>query len=521
MFTANQYDRHVAARLLDFFRSEAPWQRSLWCSGLVLTLRETLEASEAVQSRILSAETLSVLAESAVVLAGRDAGIASNDQRRVLVQSLRGNLVPNGTDYAAIAQIAGDLEQTYLSNWAASVLAPQRPRPERAARAIAAHLLDVGFSPVQLHQWCTFQLNDAQGAADLRELIVRMVDLLRKGTSHYKVLVGCQSVPQSLSGVPANFLPAKQFSDWLRESGFSISGVRHNGALLFRVEARDPWAAVQKTVETVTLLESRVALGTTSRLRPLSQAWIEGINRPFPFVPERRRVEVHALHREDKLYSVEQASIVDAALELLGSLNSGAPSPAVAAGWAAIESLVTGPGDQDVVAADRLAAVVACSFPRAELTELSYRIEQQGGQLATELAACATNRDRAAVISREIKRGTTFTFPSDSDKAALSRIAEVIASPQLTLRDLQSHVTAAFRRLYRNRNLVLHGGRTEAIGLRAALRTAAPLVGAGMDRIAHAWFVKRIRPMELAAKGRIAIEMTGTIGSADIVDLLE
>jgi hypothetical protein len=41
------------------------------------------------------------------------------------------------------------------------------------------------------------------------------------------------------------------------------------------------------------------------------------------------------------------------------------------------------------------------------------------------------------------------------------------------------------RRLYRQRNLVLHWGRMNAVGLRAALRTAAPLVGAGMDRIAH------------------------------------
>src|SRR5689334_17573695 len=128
MFTANAYDRHVAARLLDFFRSEAPWQRSLWCSGLVLTLREVLEASEAVQARILSTETLGNLTETATALAGRDAGLPSNDARRVLIQALRGNLTPAGVDYATIEQIVNGLEDTYLTTWAAAVSAPDKPR---------------------------------------------------------------------------------------------------------------------------------------------------------------------------------------------------------------------------------------------------------------------------------------------------------------------------------------------------------------------------------------------------------
>lgn len=474
-----------------------------------------------MQSRILSADMLSSLAEGATTLAGRDAGFASNDQRRVLIQAVRGNLTPGSVDCATISQTAADFDEHYLRNWAAAVLLPQKPKPERTARAVAAHLLDAGFSQVHLHQWCTFQVNDAAGAANLNELILRADALMKKSLSDYKVLVGCQSVPQSLSGTPANYLSAADFSAWLRENKFNVSGVRHNGALLFRVSARDPWAAVQKTVETVTLLESRVALGTTSRLRPLDQAWIEGTKRSFPFAPEKRRVEVHALHREDKLYTVERASIVDAALELLGALNSGAPSPAVAAGWAAIESLMTGPGDQDVLAADRMAAIVACSFSRAELTEVSYRIEEQGGAIATELAGCATNRDRAAVVAREIKAGRVFAFPNGSDTAALARVTEMITTPQSLLRDVQGHVTSAFRRLYRNRNLVLHGGRTDAIGLRAALRTTAPLAGAGMDRVAHGWFVQKIRPMELAARARIAIETAGSPGAPGVVDLLE
>ena len=46
----DSYDRDVAARLLDFFRSGCPWQRRLWGVGVVLGLQEVLEASNAVQS---------------------------------------------------------------------------------------------------------------------------------------------------------------------------------------------------------------------------------------------------------------------------------------------------------------------------------------------------------------------------------------------------------------------------------------------------------------------------------------
>src|SRR5207253_4317600 len=116
----------------------------------------------------------------------------------------------------------------------------------------------------------------------------------------------------------------------------------------------------------------------------------------------RRRVEVHALHREDQLYTLGRGSIVDAAIELLGPLDSGSPGPAITGAWAAIEALLSGPGDDDVVAADRLASLVACSFARAELTALSYSVEKRGGDVADRLSRSETNRDRAALVADAI-----------------------------------------------------------------------------------------------------------------------
>jgi hypothetical protein len=56
--------------------------------------------------------------------------------------------------------------------------------------------------------------------------------------------------------------------------------------------------------------------------------------------------------------------------------------------------------------------------------------------------------------------------------------------------------------------------------LNTNFKTAAPLVGAGMDRIAHAWFVENITPMELAARAAIRLGIVGAASGLSAVDLL-
>lgn len=204
-----------------------------------------------------------------------------------------------------------------------------------------------------------------------------------------------------------------------------------------------------------------------------------------------------------------------------GPTNGTRPSSAVAGGWAAIEALLTGPGDHERVhAADRMASIVACSFARAELTSLSYQLEEQGDAIGDQLRNCASNRDRCEVLAKLIQAGNPPRFPKDSDSAALARITSLLREPWRVLRDVENHISTCFRRLYRHRNIVLHGGKTDAIGLRSCLRNAAPLVGAGLDRVAHGWFVDRIHPLELAARARVRLDALGTGSRTSALDLL-
>lgn len=94
-------------------------------------------------------------------------------------------------------------------------------------------------------------------------------------------------------------------------------------------------------------------------------------------------------------------------------------------------------------------------------------------------------RDRAKVVAQAIRTAGGLTLKASSDRAALERTHKLLRQPRKTLEDIKLHAADTFTRLYRQRNLVFHWGKIDAVALPASLRTAAPLVGAGMDRIAH------------------------------------
>jgi hypothetical protein len=67
----------------------------------------------------------------------------------------------------------------------------------------------------------------------------------------------------------------------------------------------------------------------------------------------------------------------------------------------------------------------------------------------------------------------------------------------------------------------MHGGTTNSIAFSAALRTAAPLVGAGLDRLTHYSLVDGTNPLQLASRARLNIDLIGGTDGRHLVDLLE
>lgn len=514
-----QYDSLVGVRLLDFFGTRTHWHRRLWTVGLVLTLKELLEVSGAVRSSILYQNSVEDLSKSAMALAGRDPGVGGKQQLDSLQRSLRTELRFTGMDYVVVEQLSAEIDASYLTRWAASLRTQARSAPERTARAIASYFLDRGFSQSFLHRWWSYKLRHEPNTRPLADIVDDAHTLAMTPIKEYEVLVAFSAFTKRQHGMPTAWQDASAVSDWLKARNFDVSTIRQKGGLLLRVKARDPHAAIEATREQLEGLSARVRVGSSRQFEALEDAWIDGEPKAFKLADDGRDVDVHSLDRKNHLYTNAPYSRVDAGIELLEPLASGAPATAVAAGWAAFEALLSEPGNHAVVA-DRMGAIVACSFPRAELTVLSYQAGKADAALADRLAVGATNRDRADMMATEITTQPNIKLPDYSDRAAYLRLKKLLADPHPALKDIEGYTTAAFRRLYRQRNLVLHGGITNSVALRASLRTVTPLVSAGMDRIAHAWYVNTLSPLELAARARISLDVVGAPHARKCVDLL-
>lgn len=85
---------------------------------------------------------------------------------------------------------------------------------------------------------------------------------------------------------------------------------------------------------------------------------------------------------------------------------------------------------------------------------------------------------------------------------------------------MENRLRRVFRRMYWLRNLILHWGKTDAVALRAGVRTTAPLVGEGMDRIVHAYFKNQIQPLELAAFAKVGLNKVNAADITSITGLL-
>jgi len=108
-----------------------------------------------------------------------------------------------------------------------------------------------------------------------------------------------------------------------------------------------------------------------------------------------------------------------------------------------------------------------------------------------------------------------------TDQAAVARLSKLFANPKRELQIIRDAIGESFHRLYRQRNLILHGGRLDSVALSASLRTAAKLAGAGMDRITHGHYVQDLRPLELVAKANLALAIMSREDPLACVEMLE
>lgn len=356
-------------------------------------------------------------------------------------QALTGRLRYDGLDFHTVNHIAEDLECHYLHHWAEAIRGPNPPKLERTARSIAAHLLDLGFGPNYLHRWWTYKTSHEATTYSLADIVEEAHSLARRPIQAFQVLLAFQSSPRSKAGYPPDWLTPGQLNAWLAANSFDHAGPGIKGGLIRAIEARDPDTAAEVAGEFIDNLTARASVGTGDDIDAAQHVWVAGEKGPTQLKRRLRGVRVRALYREGQIIpTAKQHAILDPAIEMLSHLERSSPSAAVAGGWGAIEALLSEPNDRGA-AAERLASLVACSFPRAELTVLSYLFQRNEPSLAMDLANCTENRDRSLLVARAIHARQHLTLPGLSDKAALSRMRKLFTAPRKTLEDLRTHIT--------------------------------------------------------------------------------
>jgi hypothetical protein len=481
---------------------------------------------------VLSGSAVAWLARDVERLAGRDRGVGERDLRVQLGQTLRSNVPCGSRHHRRLTELIEFVNRDYIEGWARSADAATPASPERCSRAIASHLLDCGYSVRFLRQWAGRLHN---GGGTLGDLFESAKELAAGTDKEFDAVIPFVSLPRytQLAMPLPNWMSTKQMRDWLSPKQFP-SGLRLHGGFHYKVKARDPFAAAEQVVGTVDRLKARSSHGRGfGRGGPeaVGFVWVrdEQETHEIRLKKEARSAFVLSLEAEGKVYDVDSPTAVDDALELAAPLNYGPPGPAVSGGWAAIEALLTTPSDADdaregrgAVAADRMAALVTASWPRGELTTLSHRhAPSTPDRLSTQLDQVSINSERARLVTDALSSGRMLTLKNPSDRASESRMRALVGSPKRTLQDVNNHMRTALRRLYRQRNILMHGGTTGSIALPTALRTAAPLIGAGLDRVTHAALVEGVGALQLAARAQLNIDLLGADDARHLVDLLE
>lgn len=526
----SKYDALLAARLKNFFHHRTPWQRALWSVGTIVGLEEVAEYSEiGPGGGSNSNEGLKYVAAAMSTQVATDEGLGSEEFRSLVGACLDGITTlgqkawPKAAEVSTVREFARRGADDYVQRWGKVIADGAHPSIELVARRVAPHLLDAGLSAEHLNEWLRAK-PDGQQRPSTNDLFAEAQAMVEGREVKFEVCVPLSSAPLNHLDRDQGWTDAPETVAWLAENGMPSTSERIAGSLIHRCEARDPWSAVREAHEIVTRSAARVAVAfrTNKELRPTSWAWVAGQADKFQLRQPRRQVEVPNLARAlSDARSYGDSTGFDDAIELAASMEQGNPGAAITGAWAAIEGLLARVDEKGTVAADRMADLVTCSWARAELTSLAWLATRTESGLADRLKA-QQGSARARELELMLRDGDSLEFDKAHDQAAVERMRAAVAAPPEVLRRVRGYTASAFRRLYTQRNLVMHAGTFHSRSLRTTLRTLPPLVGAGLDRIA--WAAQCDPPLsavDLAARAEVEIEMVGKPGGRWLTALLD
>jgi hypothetical protein len=510
-------------RVREVASTGAPWHRRLWRCGTLQLARELLDESVAPGIPDGAVQDLRLYAVHALK---SDPGLGH--QRETLGRAagaIKPGITTSSHAYVQLSEHVRRMETAYLSNWADEFERGKAIEIEGAARRIAAHILDAGYHKSSLYTWlgALIKSPDTISAADfLREAAERLAKPERVFTFCVPVT---NKIPFAITAETPGWLSSTDTATWKKEHAPSADSIRHQGSFLLEVQARDVNFAADRARNRIADLEAKFQMGARSPMQIASQMWSKDKGKVFAARAVDRTLEVRSFERLGQLHDLKLPDYITSALALLQPLRSAASHLAIMSGWSAIESLLVGPDDPDIVAAERFSLIVAASMPRAEMTRLAYNyVNENDDPLAEELRAAPDNLTRARRFQRRLCENAPLSMKDEVDNLAIARLEPFLIDPAAEVRKITTILTKEFVRFYRKRNLIVHGGKTHTDSLHPLSATMSPLIGAGVDRFVTAGLKFGVRPIALSAIALTNLDYLRPPSATDpgnLLDLME
>ncbi|MFD1846964.1 hypothetical protein [Arthrobacter flavus] len=505
--------------------------------GTIVGLKEVLECIEGVSNKQMTKDIVAYVAPSMIRQVARDEGVGTKAVRDAVLELLADlKTYATTSDYIQktdlLRQYCGRIEEDYLDNWHAYISLGNIPEQsyELVARALLSHMLDAGFDRSHLHGWLKSR---TVSGADLLALVSDARTMEDQGVKTFDFLIPFEKMSQKVSDAlgdhyvtPENYVTlASQVPQRL------VKSIRKPaGAARVQVQAKDPHAASRMAHSWAQRLKARISVGLEiTDLRTGDYCYDETGHKLRRLRPEMPEVRVPSLQRNSILIpditnTSQSTAKIDDALELLASLEQSSAGASIATTWAAVESLLGQPGGKNVEAADRLADIVTCAFPSAEFSHLAQAKladHETGSDLQDLRNEKATSAVRSDALLALIKSGRRIEYAEADDDASFIRAHALAHEPKEVMGRIRGYYTDAFRRLYYQRNLVMHAGRFDSVSLSSTVRTLPILTAAGVDRIIRAHFANGgIDAIGLAARAKIELNLLGSDGARPIHRLI-
>lgn len=494
MFTNDAVGKLLTLRIRELCNKESEWYRRLWNFGTIGQLRELLSlgdprASASARDYALNAAMSLVTKDPALTGPRRGAVIRALPKKKDLERFTSGsysfNLLLHEVDL---------LQADYLKLWIRHI-----PKVSSAANGnstldinlyaqlITAHLHTVGFSVEWILNFCNYELNRKSEESAFVEMLERADTVSTKGNGEWTFLIPVSKRTRIDSKTGRPWLTRKDFTARFQESFPQAEVPRHVGGLELQVIALDKYSAFKAVRRRISQAESRVRAGSKRRTLTLSDnAWVN----PGAFKADLSRnqsltISIPALDVEGGKHTFQKFhNQIESALDLLAGFDNGIERSSCINAWAAVESLLADREDfgQIATVSSRAADILTCRLLVGELLALATTHIRAGKDALSETLRNLPPKERVTAIEQHLRTGQTLTVGEGVGKIRLIHLQSIISSTK-SIREAHEGIEAAFRRLYRARNSIIHAGETEPYGFSQIMTSSAILLGALLDAV--------------------------------------